>query len=94
VNVALIIPHNLKCGKVLNFIFEPSYYVCTTYVCGFAAMAYFAMLSGQGWTAIAGCRQFFYARSVYESFRAFVCAWTHVLCFVSVMPTGSSHSRC
>ena len=25
-------------------------------------MAYFAMLSGQGWTAIAGCRQFFYAR--------------------------------
>lgn len=27
-------------------------------------MAYFAMLSGQGWTAIAGCRQFFYARYV------------------------------
>lgn len=25
-------------------------------------MSYFAMLSGQGWTAIAGCRQFFYAR--------------------------------
>jgi hypothetical protein len=25
-------------------------------------MAYFAMLSGQGWTAIAGCRQFFYTR--------------------------------
>jgi bacteriorhodopsin len=34
----------------------------STYMCGFAAMAYFAMLSGQGWTAIAGCRQFFYAR--------------------------------
>ena len=31
-------------------------------MCGFAAMAYFAMLSGQGWTAVAGCRQFFYAR--------------------------------
>jgi bacteriorhodopsin len=39
-----------------------SYYVCSSYICGFAAMAYFAMLSGQGWTAIAGCRQFFYAR--------------------------------
>ena len=38
------------------------YYICSTYICGFAAMAYFAMLSGQGWTAIAGCRQFFYAR--------------------------------
>jgi len=38
------------------------YYYCSTYICGFAAMAYFAMLSGQGWTAIAGCRQFFYAR--------------------------------
>ena len=34
----------------------------STYICGFAAMSYFAMLSGQGWTAIAGCRQFFYAR--------------------------------
>jgi bacteriorhodopsin len=41
---------------------QKSYYVCSTYVCGFAAMAYFAMLSGQGWTAVAGCRQFFYAR--------------------------------
>jgi bacteriorhodopsin len=38
------------------------YYYLATYICGFAAMAYFAMLSGQGWTAIAGCRQFFYAR--------------------------------
>eukprot|EP00960_Hanusia_phi_P032177 749729-Hanusia_phi.AAC.5 len=42
----------------------PRYYTCTTYICGFAAMAYFAMLSGQGWTAVAGCRQFFYARLV------------------------------
>ncbi|KAJ1492190.1 hypothetical protein T484DRAFT_1611851, partial [Baffinella frigidus] len=32
------------------------------YICGFAAMSYFAMLSGQGWTTVAGCRQFFYAR--------------------------------
>ncbi|KAJ1479835.1 opsin 1 [Baffinella frigidus] len=38
------------------------YYYLSTYICGFAAMAYFAMLSGQGWTAIAGCRQFFYTR--------------------------------
>jgi len=41
---------------------QRKYYICSTYICGFAAMAYFAMLSGQGWTAIAGCRQFFYAR--------------------------------
>ena len=27
-------------------------------------MAYFAMLSGQGWTVIAGCRQFFYSHFV------------------------------
>lgn len=32
------------------------------YICGFASMAYFAMLSGQGWTTVAGCRQFFFAR--------------------------------
>ena len=41
---------------------QRKYYYLSTYICGFAAMAYFAMLSGQGWTAIAGCRQFFYAR--------------------------------
>merc|ERR1712127_263099 len=41
---------------------QRKYYYLATYICGFAAMAYFAMLSGQGWTAIAGCRQFFYAR--------------------------------
>lgn len=29
---------------------------------GFAAIAYLAMLSGQGWLATTGCRQFFYAR--------------------------------
>uniref|UniRef100_A0A7S0TWV5 Rhodopsin n=2 Tax=Hemiselmis andersenii TaxID=464988 RepID=A0A7S0TWV5_HEMAN len=40
---------------------QRKYYYLSTYICGFAAMAYFAMLSGQGWTAIAGCRQFFYA---------------------------------
>ena len=40
------------------------YYYCNVFVCGFATMSYFAMLSGQGWTAIAGCRQFFYARYV------------------------------
>ena len=27
-------------------------------------MSYFAMLSGQGWTAVEGCRQFFYARYI------------------------------
>ena len=40
------------------------YYFCNTFICGVATFAYFAMLSGQGWTAIAGCRQFFYARYV------------------------------
>ena len=40
------------------------YYYCNVFICGFATMAYFAMLSGQGWTAVAGCRQFFYARYV------------------------------
>jgi len=29
-----------------------------------AGFRYFAMLSGQGWTAVAGCRQFFYARYI------------------------------
>lgn len=43
---------------------QKSYYVCATYICAFGAIAYFAMLSGQGWTAIAGCRQFFYARYI------------------------------
>eukprot|EP00292_Cryptomonas_paramecium_P009208 CAMPEP_0113679484 /NCGR_PEP_ID=MMETSP0038_2-20120614/10672_1 /TAXON_ID=2898 /ORGANISM="Cryptomonas paramecium" /LENGTH=251 /DNA_ID=CAMNT_0000597525 /DNA_START=17 /DNA_END=772 /DNA_ORIENTATION=- /assembly_acc=CAM_ASM_000170 len=40
---------------------RPHIYICL-YICGVAALGYFAMLSGQGWTAIAGCRQFFYAR--------------------------------
>lgn len=40
------------------------YYFCNTFICGVATFAYFAMLSGQGWTAIAGCRQFFYVRYV------------------------------
>jgi bacteriorhodopsin len=34
------------------------------YISGISALAYFAMLSDQGWVAISGCRQFFYARSV------------------------------
>lgn len=38
------------------------YYFTSCFICVFATMSYFAMLSGQGWTAIAGCRQFFYAR--------------------------------
>jgi len=40
------------------------YYYCNIFICGFATMSYFAMLSGQGWTAVSGCRQFFYARYV------------------------------
>lgn len=32
------------------------------YITGVATLAYFAMLSDQGWVAITGCRQFFYAR--------------------------------
>lgn len=38
------------------------YYFINTFICSVATFAYFAMLSGQGWTAIAGCRQFFYVR--------------------------------
>jgi bacteriorhodopsin len=34
------------------------------YISGISALAYFAMLSDQGWVAISGCRQFFYARAV------------------------------
>ena len=41
---------------------QRKFYYLATYILGYAAVAYFAMLSGQGWTAIAGCRQFFYAR--------------------------------
>ena len=48
--------------KASNSGEQRKFYYLATYICGFAAMAYFAMLSGQGWTAIAGCRQFFYAR--------------------------------
>jgi bacteriorhodopsin len=40
------------------------YYFCNTFICGIATFAYFSMLSGQGWTAISGCRQFFYAHYV------------------------------
>lgn len=40
---------------------RPYIYVCT-FICAVSALGYFAMLSGQGWTAVAGCRQFFYAR--------------------------------
>jgi len=40
---------------------RPHIYICL-FICGVSALGYFAMLSGQGWTAIAGCRQFFYAR--------------------------------
>jgi len=40
------------------------YYFLATYICGFASMAYFSMLSGEGWMAVTGCRQFFYARYV------------------------------
>uniref|UniRef100_A0A6U4PPW4 Rhodopsin n=2 Tax=Hemiselmis andersenii TaxID=464988 RepID=A0A6U4PPW4_HEMAN len=40
------------------------YYYCTSYICGFAAISYLGMLSGQGWLATTGCRQFFYARYI------------------------------
>nr|AHH02156.1 protein 102 [synthetic construct] len=40
------------------------YFFACTFICGISTYAYFAMLSGQGWTAISGCRQFFYARYV------------------------------
>jgi len=38
------------------------FFFANTFIVGVSALAYFAMLSDQGWTAIAGCRQFFYAR--------------------------------
>jgi bacteriorhodopsin len=38
------------------------HYFCSTFICAVAMFAYLAMLSGQGWTASAGCRQFFYVR--------------------------------
>jgi len=38
------------------------FFFINTFIVGVSALAYFAMLSDQGWTAIAGCRQFFYAR--------------------------------
>jgi len=38
------------------------FFFINTFIVGVSAIAYFAMLSDQGWTAIAGCRQFFYAR--------------------------------
>ena len=41
---------------------QSKYYFLATYICGFSAMSYLAMLSGEGWIAITGCRQFFYAR--------------------------------
>ena len=58
---ASLFPAYLTCDGHVSLL-NIRYYICSTYICGFAAMAYFAMLSGQGWTAIAGCRQFFYAR--------------------------------
>ena len=55
------------------------YYFCNTFICGVATFSYFAMLSGQGWTAIAGCRQFFYARYV---------DWSHSLFLFCVSVLG------
>jgi len=40
------------------------FYYINSYITGIATLAYFAMLSDQGWVAITGCRQFFYARFV------------------------------
>ncbi|EKX37035.1 hypothetical protein GUITHDRAFT_145279 [Guillardia theta CCMP2712] len=38
-------------------------YLCI-YICGISAIAYYAMLAGQGWSAGTTCRQFFYARYI------------------------------
>ena len=43
---------------------QSKFYFLATYICGFSAMSYLAMLSGEGWITIVGCRQFFYARYV------------------------------
>ena len=38
-------------------------FICA-YIAGIGTLSYFAMLSDQGWVAISGCRQFFYARYI------------------------------
>jgi bacteriorhodopsin len=49
--------------KAYNSKEQSRYYFLAMYICAFsAAMSYLAMLSGEGWIAITGCRQFFYAR--------------------------------
>jgi bacteriorhodopsin len=40
------------------------YYAIAGYICSFSAISYFAMLSGQGWIPVTGCRQLFWARYV------------------------------
>ena len=49
-------------SRVGSSTVQKQFYYCAVFICGLSTIAYFAMLSGQGWTAIAGCRQFFYAR--------------------------------
>ena len=39
-----------------------SYYLATSYLAGIGSIIYFAMLSGEGWTTVTGCRQFFWIR--------------------------------
>jgi bacteriorhodopsin len=48
--------------KAYNSKEQSRYYFLAMYICAFSAMSYLAMLSGEGWIAITGCRQFFYAR--------------------------------
>ena len=49
-------------ARVNSATVQKQFYYANIFICGLSTLAYFAMLSGQGWTAIAGCRQFFYAR--------------------------------
>ena len=49
-------------ARVGSATVQKQFYYCCIFICGISTISYFAMLSGQGWTAIAGCRQFFYAR--------------------------------
>jgi bacteriorhodopsin len=48
--------------KAYNSKEQSRYYFLAMYICAFSSMSYLAMLSGEGWIVVTGCRQFFYAR--------------------------------
>eukprot|EP00292_Cryptomonas_paramecium_P009406 CAMPEP_0113681390 /NCGR_PEP_ID=MMETSP0038_2-20120614/11968_1 /TAXON_ID=2898 /ORGANISM="Cryptomonas paramecium" /LENGTH=244 /DNA_ID=CAMNT_0000600117 /DNA_START=19 /DNA_END=753 /DNA_ORIENTATION=+ /assembly_acc=CAM_ASM_000170 len=50
-------------SKAWNAGEHKSYYLATSYLSGIGTIVYFAMLSGEGWTTVTGCRQFFWVRN-------------------------------